>query len=278
MDQDISSIVAKGAEVLGIALPPEAMHTFILYYNFLESRGRNINLTAISGAEDVARLHFLDSLALLKFTQSISLQPEYEHDALVCHVPSTTGANAFAGTYNRSSLSLSARNTGIRLIDIGSGAGFPGIPLKIAEPEFNLTLLDATGKRAKFLTDLCAVLGVSAAIVHARAEEVSHRPDMRECFDIALSRGVARLNVLCELCLPFVRVGGTFLAMKSADSDFEISEALGAIETLGANLEDTINYTIPDTSIIHRVVIIKKTSSTPGAYPRRFARISNTPL
>jgi len=238
MFDDIVSIIAQGAKELNIALPPGAEAAFRTYYDFLENRGQKINLTAISGPEEVARLHFLDSLALLN-----------------------------AAEFN-----------GSKTIDIGSGAGFPGVPLKLAEPSIDLTLLDATGKRVSFLAELCTKLEIDAVCVKARAEEAAQRPDMREQYDIALSRAVARLNVLCELCLPFVRVGGKFIAMKGVDSTDEVEQAQGAIELLGAELCEHYDYTIPDTDITFRAIIIRKTARTPDKYPRRYARIQKSPL
>ena len=181
-DEALTKIVVQGAEELGINMPFAAIEAFNKYHIFLEQRRRSVNLTAITGATDVARLHFLDSIALHKAARF--------SDALV--------------------------------VDIGSGAGFPGIPLKITEPSIGLTLLDATGKRVAFLSELCEVLGITAACVQARAEEAARRQDMRERYDIAVSRAVARIKILCELCLPFVRSGGRLIAMKSADSDDEL--------------------------------------------------------
>ena len=234
----LADIVKRGAEGLGLTLPRGAEAAFQRYYELLSQRGRSVNLTAISDEDDVARLHFLDSLAIM-------------------------GAADFAGK---------------QVIDIGSGAGFPGMPLKIAQPSINLTMLDATGKRIAFLEELCDELGIKAACVHARAEEAARNNEMRARFDIALSRAVARLNVLCELCLPFLRVGGEFLAMKSVDSDEEIKEAENAIQKLGAQIETIKDYTIPETDITHRVIIIRKTAPTTEEYPRRFAKIQKSPL
>jgi len=235
---ELASFVTCGAETLGINLPPEACRAFETYYELLDKRGKNVNLTSITGVSDVARLHFLDSIALLK----------------------------------------TAQFTGARVIDIGSGAGFPGIPLKIAEPSIDLTLLDATGKRVAFLAELNAALFLDAACIHERAEIAAHLPDLRESFDIVVSRAVARLNILCELCLPFVRVGGTFIAMKDIDSAQEISQARSAIDALGTELADCVDYVIPCTDTSHRAVVLFKTSGTPVKYPRRFARIQKVPL
>jgi len=238
MSDQIIDCIAKGAKELNIGLPPTAGAAFRAYYDFLEMRRKNVNLTAISGAEEVARLHFLDSISLLQ---------------------TATFENA-------------------KVIDIGSGAGFPGVPLKIAEPSIDLTLLDATGKRVLFLRDLCAELHIEATCIHARAEEAAHNPDMREKYDIATSRAVAQLNLLCELCLPFVRVGGLMIAMKSTDTETELEEAKSAIATLGAEVQSCIDYIIPGTEITHRAVLICKTSNTDERFPRRFAKIQKSPL
>jgi len=238
MSDCIFAIISQGTKKLNIELPPGNEAAFRAYYDFLEKRGQSVNLTAISGAEEVARLHFLDSVALLN-----------------------------AADFKRKAV-----------IDIGSGAGFPGVPLKLAEPSITLTLLDATGKKIAFLTELCAELGIEANCITARAEEAAHLPEMREKYDVAVSRAVARLNTLSELCLPFIRVGGIFVAMKSIDSEDELAEAQNAIKELGAELCGQYDYTIPDTDITHRAVLIQKTSETPDKYPRRFAKIQKSPL
>ncbi|MCL2628480.1 MAG: 16S rRNA (guanine(527)-N(7))-methyltransferase RsmG [Oscillospiraceae bacterium] len=234
----MSDITLQGAKKLNITLPPETEAAFEAYYDLLSTHGENVNLTAISGAESVAHLHFLDSIALLTIADFKTA----------------------------------------KVIDIGSGAGFPGVPLKLAEPSVDLTLLDATRKRIDFLEHLCALINIDAACIHARAEEAAHTADMREQYDICVSRAVAKLNSLCELCLPFVKPQGLFIAMKSVNSEDELRAAHRAIEALGAQLHKCVDYTIPDTDIVHRAVIIKKTSKTSERYPRRFARIQKSPL
>lgn len=234
----ITDILSCGLELSGLKLPPDAYAKFEKYYTFLHEKSKYVNLTAISGVEDVARLHFLDSIMLL-------------------------------GVY---------RFHGARVIDIGSGAGFPGVPLKISEPSIDLTLLDATVKRIDFLSELCSVLGVCSAFICARAEEASCKEEIREKYDIAVSRAVARLNILCELCLPYVCPGGVFIAMKTIDSDDEISEANNAILSLGGQLIESIDYLIPETSIRRRAVIISKTKNTPADFPRRYSKMQRNPL
>ena len=273
---DIPKIVFGGTEKLGVSLSDQAAGLFGLYYEILSEHAGRFNLTTVTDPQGVAYTHFLDSLALL----------------------------------------TAADFTNADVIDVGSGAGFPGVPIKIAMPSVRLTLLDATRKRVDFLSHLCTELGLEARCVHARAEEILHDAKLadgndgksdkngedrkncengeddkkcekfREQFDIAVSRAVASLNVLCELCLPFVRVGGLFLAMKGVGSDGEITQSLTAIEILGGKFEKKIDYTIPSANIsetdseniTHSVVVIRKIEPTPEKYPRRFAKITKSPL
>ena len=200
-------------------------------------RNQVMNLTAITEPRDVAALHLLDSLELA----------------------------ALAG--------LEAG----RLVDVGCGAGFPGVPTAIARPGLQVTLLDSLGKRVDFLREACGKLGLeNVECIHQRAEEFAGA--RREAFDFAVSRAVAALPVLCELCLPLVKVGGKMLAMKSANSDEEIQGAGHAAEVLGGRVEWVKDYTIPTTDVVHRVVCVEKVKATPGKYPRRFALIKKQPL
>ena len=230
-------ILTDGFEELGLRLPVGAAERFDAYYKLLSERSRVMNLTAISGREDTARLHFLDCAAI---------------------------ANA-------------AQLEGKRVIDVGSGAGFPGLPLKIIMPDIGLTLLDSQKKRVDFLSELCEKLGLAdVECLWSRAEEAPAR--LCESFDVATSRAVARLNVLAELCLPFVRPGGVFLAMKGPEPEEEAAEARGAFEKLGGALRGIDSYTIPGTDVAHSVVVVEKTGVTPAIYPRRFAKIQKAPL
>ena len=235
---EVADIVESGALELGVPLPPSARQAFETYYTLLAQRGETVNLTAITGEEEVAKMHFLDSLAVLKAA-----------DFKNAHV-----------------------------IDIGSGAGFPGVPIKLAEPSIDITLLDATGSRVTFMSELCAALDITATCIQARAEESSRTQEMREHFDIAVARGVARLDVLCELCLPFIRVGGLFLAMKGADFATELDEAMSVVQILGSVPSKPITYTIPGTEIERTIIIFEKMAATPAEYPRRYARIKKTPI
>ena len=233
----LEELLRQGFAELGLPLDGEALGRYRVYYENLEKTNAVMNLTAITGEADVARLHFLDCAALLTL----------------------------------------AELRGKRVIDVGTGAGFPGLALKIACPEMELTLLDSLDKRVGFLRDTCEELGFAdVACVHARAEEI---PDgFREHFDAAASRAVARLNVLLELCLPYVKPGGLFLAMKGPELSEELREAQAALKTLGGTLERVVDYTIPGTDVTHSVALIRKTVPTPNKYPRRWPQIKKKAL
>lgn len=232
--------IAAGLAAMGVPLPsPAAPAMLARYGQLLLEKNQVMNLTAITDPDKVADLHFLDSAALL-----------------------TLEGVDFKGK---------------RVIDVGTGAGFPGMVLRILEPDFDLTLLDSLGKRIDFLKEVCSQLGLARVdCVHARAEE--YAAGHRQQYDIAASRAVANLNVLCELALPLVKVGGQFLAMKSVSSDDEIAGARGAIGQLGGRIADIRDYTVPETEVRHRLVIVEKVKDTPAIYPRSFARIKKAPL
>lgn len=228
--------LASGLPQLERKLTDAQLDTFCAFGSALVEKNQVMNLTAITEPEQVARLHFLDCIALL-------------------------GAANFYGK---------------TVIDVGCGAGFPGVPLKIAESSIDLTLLDSLKKRMDWLESTLPELGIEAQCVAARAEEyaLAHR----EQYDIAVSRAVARLTMLAELCLPLVRVSGHFVAMKSADSDEELSQAARAIATLGGKVTRIWDYPVPGTNAVHRAVVITKVKATPKPYPRRFAKIKQQPL
>ena len=220
-----------------LGLPTENIPKLRHFSDLLLEKNKVMNLTAITEEKDVATLHLLDSAALL----------------------------------NMADLS------GKKVVDVGTGAGFPGMPMRIVKEDFSLTLLDSLNKRIDFLKDCCAELGFTDVnCVHARAEEFA--AGNRESFDFATSRAVANLSVLSELALPLVKVGGQFLAMKSVDSEEEITAAKSAIKTLGGKISRVEDYTIPGTDVTHRVVVIDKVSPTPAKYPRAFAKIKKQPL
>ena len=219
---------------LGLSLREDQIDRLCRFGQLLLKQNQVMNLTAITEPTAVARLHFLDSLALLR-------------------------EEALAGK---------------TLIDIGCGAGFPGVPLAIAEPTLRVTLLDSLQKRVNWLKTILPELGVDATCVAARAEE--YVAEHREAYDVATSRAVARLNILSELCLPYVKVGGKFLALKGAMAQAEADEAKTAIEAMGGRLAEIREYPVGEA--IHRIVVVEKVRPTPKAYPRKFAKIKQQPL
>ena len=219
---------------LGLSLREDQIDRLCRFGQLLLQQNQVMNLTAIIEPTAVARLHFLDSLALLR-------------------------EEALAGK---------------NLIDIGCGAGFPGVPLAIAEPTLHVTLLDSLQKRVNWLKTILPELGVDATCVAARAEE--YVAEHREAYDVATSRAVARLNILSELCLPYVKVGGKFLALKGAMAQAEADEAKTAIEALGGRLSEIREYPVGEAT--HRIVVVEKVRPTPKAYPRKFAKIKQQPL
>lgn len=217
-----------------LALPQERIEQMCRFAEAMLEQNRVMNLTAITEPEAVAELHFVDCVSLLQ-------------------------AAEFAGK---------------SVVDVGCGAGFPGVPLKIAEPSIRLTLLDSLAKRTAWLARTLPELGIEAEVVTARAEEFA--AERRESYDLAVSRAVARLRVLAELCMPLVREGGRFVAMKGALVQEELAEAARAIALLGGEVERVYEYPVADA--VHSAVVIRKTRKTPGQYPRAFAKIKKTPL
>ena len=226
--------LAEGLPRLGLNLDDTVQNTLCTFGEAVVEQNKVMNLTAITEPEQVAKLHLLDSLSLLTL-ENLS---------------------------------------GKRMIDVGCGAGFPGVPVKIACPDVRLTLLDSLGKRMSWLERTLPELGVEAECVTARAEEfVTTR---REQYDIATSRAVARLNILLELTAPYVKVGGKILAMKGTAAREELTEAKNAIKRLGLQLEKVEEFPVDGTA--HTVIVLKKVSATPAQYPRRYAKIKQAPL
>lgn len=236
----MNELLNQGLAQLGLTPPPGAVEQMTQYARLLLEQNQVMNLTAITAPDQVARLHFLDSAALLGCTGELG---------------------------------------GKSLIDVGTGAGFPGMALKLMAPQLRLTLLDSLAKRLDWLGSVCTALELGPVdLVHARAEEQGQKPGFRDSFDFAAARAVADLRVLCELCLPFVKVGGKFLAMKSADSQDELDLAQGAITALGGRRLEDYTYAIPGTDVVRRVAVIEKIAPTPKQYPRRWAKLQKTPL
>jgi 16S rRNA (guanine527-N7)-methyltransferase len=230
-----------GAERLGLGLSNAQLEKFQSYYRELMDWNKRVNLTAITDYEEVQLKHFLDSLTVI--------------------------------------LAWPPGNTRLRLIDVGTGAGLPGIPLKIVFPDIKLTLLEATAKKAGFLRHIVEKLGLAdVEIVVGRAEEVAHQPRYREGFDLVLSRAVAALPTLVELALPFAAVGGSFIAQKKGNISEEISRADRAIKLLGGRLRELKRVDITGLADERYLVIIDKVSPTPAKYPRRPGLPARRPL
>jgi len=231
---EMRNALCEGLPLLGLELPEDRIHRLCEFGRGVVKQNEVMNLTAITQPDRVARLHLLDSLTLLTL----------------------------------------ADLKGKTLIDVGCGAGFPGVPVKIACPEVRLTLLDSLGKRMNWLEGFLPQLGVEAQCITARAEEaVTMR---REQFDYATSRAVARLNILLELTAPYVKVGGAVLAMKGTAAREELEEARNAIRRLGLKVEAVREFPVEDTA--HSVIVLRKIAPTPGQYPRRYAQIKKSPL
>ena len=224
----------SGLPALGLDMPEETAKKLCAFGEAVVEQNKVMNLTAITQPDQVAKLHLLDSISVLT-VQDL---------------------------------------TGKKVIDVGCGAGFPGVPLKIACPGMELTLLDSLGKRMHWLEEILPVLGVEAECVTARAEEAVQT--RREQYDVATSRAVARLNILLELTAPYVKVGGYVLAMKGTAAEEELAQAQKAIRILGLKLEQVKQFPVDGTA--HTVIVLKKVAPTPPKYPRRYAKIKATPL
>ncbi|MFC1929357.1 16S rRNA (guanine(527)-N(7))-methyltransferase RsmG [Chloroflexota bacterium] len=233
----------SGAEKLGLFLTPQQLEQFQIYYRELVDWNQRVNLTAITDYEEVQVKHFLDSLTVV---QALA-QPMAEK--------------------------------GISVIDVGSGAGLPGIPLKILLPEIKLVLLEATAKKVKFLSHLRSKLGLGdLEMVMGRAEEIAHDAQYREKFELVLSRAVAGLPALVELTLPFCAVGGSFVAQKKGDIDLEVAQSARAIELLGGKLREVKRIELSEITDSSYLVIIDKVAPTPQKYPRRPGMPAKRPL
>lgn len=230
----------KDVSSLGISLSEKQVEQFLRYYEMLVQWNEMMNLTAITDYEDVMKKHFVDSLSLVK----------------VCDL---TGS--------------------LSLIDVGTGAGFPGLAIKIAFPDIKVTLLDSLGKRIHFLEEVISNLGIQGVnAVHGRAEDYVKHSKIRESFDLCVSRAVANLSTLSEYCLPFVKVDGLFVSYKSEKVAEELENAERAISILGGVVEDQVELMLPDTDIYRNLVMIRKIQKTALKYPRKAGLPSRNPL
>ena len=229
-----------GLKELSLELTEEQKQQFLTYYEMMVEKNKVMNLTAITEFDEVIEKHFLDSLCLV-------------------HVMDCTKK--------------------CQILDLGTGAGFPGIPLKIAFPNLEITLMDSLNKRINFLNEVIDKLGLEkVTAVHGRAEEMAANITHRQQYDLCVSRAVSNLAVLCEYCLPFVAKGGTFVSYKSADSDAEIQEGKKAISILGGKLINIDKFKLPDSDLGRALVCIKKVKDTPKKYPRKAGTPAKLPL
>lgn len=233
----MKTLIKNACEQIGIKLNDNQLKQFEQYYELLTEWNEKINLTRITEPDEVALKHFADSLTLLKNVE----------------IPKNS-----------------------TIIDVGTGAGFPGIPLKIARPDISLTLLDSLNKRLGFLGEVCSELGIKAELVHSRAEDGGKDKLYREKYDFAVSRAVARLNILSEYCLPYVKVGGSFIAMKGPELTEELNEAKNALKILGGKINKVNEFKLEDSG--RTIVVINKIKQTPKSYPRHSSKIKSKAL
>lgn len=235
-----SSVLKSGCEFFDISLSEEQERQFIRYYELLTEWNQVMNLTAITEYDEVMQKHFVDSLALAK------------------------------------AVDLSSCET---LIDVGTGAGFPGLPLKIVFPHLKVVLLDSLNKRIKFLNEVICQLGLeNVETIHGRAEDFAKKKEYRESFDICVSRAVANLSSLSEYCIPYVKTGGMFVSYKSGAVEEELEQAKRAIYLLGGEKKQAVKFTLPESDIDRSLIVIKKEKPTPKKYPRKAGMPSKEPL
>ncbi len=237
---DIREELIARAKEIGIKVTPQQADQFQIYLNMLLERNEVMNLTAITDPHEAVVKHFVDSLTLLKAVEI---------------------------------------KKGAKMIDVGTGAGFPGLPVKIMRPDIDLTLLDSLNKRLKFLSEVCEAIGVEATCLHKRAEEAGRDVKLRESFDLATARAVANMNTLSEYCIPLIKMKGIFAAMKGPGLEEEMALAKKAVSTLGCKVVKTVQFTLPDEEKSERnIAVLQKTVYTPKTYPRHGGTITKKPL
>lgn len=235
--QSFENYLLEAAEKFNIDLTAKNIEDFIIYKDFLLEYNSKVNMTAITDPKDIVIKHFIDSISVIKF----------------CNVKENA-----------------------KIIDVGTGAGFPGVPIKVVRNDIDLTLLDSLNKRICFLNQLMQKLKLESQLIHGRAE-IQGKTDLREQFNLVVSRAVAPLNVLSEYCLPLVNVGGQFICMKGPNVDDEIKNSINAISILGGELSDKFNFKLPDNSV-RNIIVINKIKSTPISYPRSSNNIKRKSL
>ena len=232
------SLLKEKAALYGVSLDAKALERFDIYARLLVEWNEKINLTAITEPDEIVIKHFVDSLSIFSAVE----------------IPG-----------------------GAKVIDVGTGAGFPGVAMLIARPDLDITLMDSTNKKLNVIRNILENIGLEANVVHKRAEEAGQSKDFRESYDFATARAVSNLRDLSEFCLPFVRVGGTFISMKSAKADEEIEEGKKAIAVLGGRIKEKKTFNLEDAGE-RTVILIEKSSSTPAKYPRPSAKMAKNPI
>ncbi|MCI1959012.1 MAG: 16S rRNA (guanine(527)-N(7))-methyltransferase RsmG [Clostridia bacterium] len=231
-------LLSKACLDMGISLTEGQLSQFMCYKDTLLDWNKKVNLTAITDEREIMIKHFADSVSPLPFMDKKD------------------------GT----------------LIDVGTGAGFPGVPLKIANPEFKVTLLDSLNKRINFLEELKNKIDIDIICIHSRAEDGGKDSGFRESFDYCVSRAVAKISVLSEYCLPFVKLGGYFISLKGPDVEEELKDGINAVKKLGGEVSDIKKIKVPESDIVHSIVFIKKVAQTPKTYPRKAGMAVKKPL
>lgn len=231
-------LLQEKAALYGVELDEKALERFDIYARLLVEWNEKINLTAITEPDEIVIKHFVDSLSVFSAVDI----PE-----------------------------------GAKVIDVGTGAGFPGVAMLIARPDLDITLMDSTNKKLNVIRNILENIGLEAKVVHKRAEEAGRSKEFRESYDFATARAVSNLRDLSEYCLPFVKVGGTFISMKSAKADEEIEEGKKAITVLGGRIREKKTFNLEDAGE-RTVILIEKSSSTPAKYPRPSAKMAKNPI
>lgn len=234
------SVLDQGCQEMGIVLDGEQRQQFVDFYEYLVEKNKVMNLTGITEFDEFIDKHYIDSLSIVNAVDMHQVQSA---------------------------------------IDVGTGAGFPGIPLKIAFPHLKITLLDSLNKRINFLNEVVETLGLeNVETCHGRAEDFGHRKEYREQYDLCTSRAVANLSTLSEYCVPFVKIGGQFVSYKSGNVDNELRESEKAIRILGGEIGKVCSFVLPETDFARTLVPIKKIKSTGKKYPRKAGTPSKEPL
>ena len=242
MEKQFAQWMEEECSQIGVTLSEKQMEQFFQYYEMLIQWNEVMNLTAITEMDQVVTKHFVDSMSLVKAVSELGSKE-------------------------------------IRIMDLGTGAGFPGIPLKIAFPQLKITLLDSLNKRVNFLNEVIQSLGLKeVSAVHGRAEDLAKQKEYRENYDFCVSRAVANLSTLSEYCIPFVKVDGSFVSYKSGKIDEELSQAENAVKFLGGKVTDVVRFPLMDTDMDRSFVVIKKTKPTAKKYPRKAGLPSKEPL